>query len=286
MAELTPEEMRMAIGELPEEILRHLFGQLSEETQRAAKSALKTKSAAPTPTPVIVKPIPAQASKNAVPSGSGSLTIRLSGRGAGYAPPLNKATLLALFKELPEPELARLFESLPQDTRIEASRNLAAMRTAALGGILNPALSVSREFAHILNPALSVSQPASVKTAPTNEANGIPEPGTMASDAPPQPAGDGQDAAESDAASAMRHGPDFRSLAWGDAQYAFTPSQAAVVKVLWEARDNRTPDVGEQFILEAVDSCGSRLRDIFSKNPAWGTLILTGKTKGTFRLAE
>jgi len=104
--------------------------------------------------------------------------------------------------------------------------------------------------------------------------------GLAAHGAPAHGGGGGQDAGD------LRHGPDFRSVVWGDEQYSFTGYQAAAVKLLWKARDNGTPDVGEQCILEGVDSCGSRLRDIFSKNPAWGTLIVPGRTKGTFRLAE
>lgn len=82
------------------------------------------------------------------------------------------------------------------------------------------------------------------------------------------------------------HSPDFRSVRWCGTDYTFTATQAAIVKLLWEAREHNTPDVGVQYLLEAVDSMTSRLPDIFRNNKAWGKLIVNGETKGTKRLAD
>jgi hypothetical protein len=83
-----------------------------------------------------------------------------------------------------------------------------------------------------------------------------------------------------------QHSPDFRSYTWGQERYSFTPGQAAVVRVLQEAKDNGTPDVGQDTLMEAAGSEGSRLRDLFKAHPAWGNLIVRGDGKGTLRLVD
>jgi hypothetical protein len=91
--------------------------------------------------------------------------------------------------------------------------------------------------------------------------------------------------------SKTRHGPDFRSVDWCGREYPFTKAQAACVKVLWEAWENGTPEVGNYTILQAAKSEQSRLQDVFKQrgkmHPAWGTMIVSCPTnKGAFRLQE
>lgn len=81
------------------------------------------------------------------------------------------------------------------------------------------------------------------------------------------------------------HSPDFRSVNWFGTPHEFTAQQAACVKVLWEAWENRTPTVGDSTILEAADSDAERLGLVFRDHPAWETMIVAGSTKGTHRLA-
>lgn len=83
------------------------------------------------------------------------------------------------------------------------------------------------------------------------------------------------------------HGPDFGSTLWFGKKYIFTPTQAACVKVLWEAWRLGTAEVGESTVLESADSSSSRLRDVFDKgqHPAWGTMIQS-PGKGLFKLAQ
>ncbi len=87
-----------------------------------------------------------------------------------------------------------------------------------------------------------------------------------------------------------KHSTDYHSVLWYGTEYKFTNTQAACVKVLWEAWEQGTPDVGQAAILEEVDSDRRRLSDVFGRgkkrHPAWGTMIQPGATKGTFRLAE
>jgi hypothetical protein len=86
----------------------------------------------------------------------------------------------------------------------------------------------------------------------------------------------------------FRHSEDFRSVYWFGSDHTFTPTQAACVRVLWQAWENGTPEIGQATILEhpAVDSESSRLSDLFKGHPAWKTMIVTGTTAGTYRLAE
>lgn len=80
--------------------------------------------------------------------------------------------------------------------------------------------------------------------------------------------------------------PDFREVVWYGTQYHFTETQAACVRVLWEAWDQRTPEVSEQRALVEADYQGKRMVDLFKGNPAWSTMIVAGHTKGSRRLQE
>jgi hypothetical protein len=81
-----------------------------------------------------------------------------------------------------------------------------------------------------------------------------------------------------------RHSADFRSVHWFGADYTFTPTQAAVIRQLWEAWEDGTPGLGQETLLEGAGSTGDRLRDVFRGSPAWGTLVVP-LGKGLFSLA-
>jgi hypothetical protein len=87
------------------------------------------------------------------------------------------------------------------------------------------------------------------------------------------------------------HSPDFRSVRWFGIVYAFTPMQAACVQVLWQAWEHGAPELSQAAILEAAGSAGARLRDVFDmgktkgQHSSWGRMIVSGNTKGSFRLA-
>ena len=58
------------------------------------------------------------------------------------------------------------------------------------------------------------------------------------------------------------------------------------MQLLDELRQQGTPEVGQAFILEYLDlDKTKRLRDIFKHSDAWGTLVVDGVRKGTYRLA-
>jgi hypothetical protein len=90
---------------------------------------------------------------------------------------------------------------------------------------------------------------------------------------------------------------DFRCVLWTDGElYHFTAGQAAVVKVLWEAWLNCTPELGLATLHERGYFGGSlpslfRVsvrrggRRRFLPHPALGPMIIRGATQGTWRLA-
>jgi len=85
------------------------------------------------------------------------------------------------------------------------------------------------------------------------------------------------------------HSSDFRSVRWELRRFSFTPTQAACVRVLWEAWEKGTPELGQETILDQAGSNGSRLRDVFKSkkrkmHDAWGTMIVQGHSNGSFCL--
>jgi len=89
------------------------------------------------------------------------------------------------------------------------------------------------------------------------------------------------------------HSPDFRSVLWNGILFTFTPTQAACVAVLWESSRNGVPEVGQETILELADSKARRLADVFrlsgdgrKTHPAWGWMIVSGATRGSYQLAD
>ena len=83
-----------------------------------------------------------------------------------------------------------------------------------------------------------------------------------------------------------RHSSDFRSVNWYGQRYTFSAGQAAVVRLLWEAWQNDTPEVGQETLLDGAGSEGSKIADLFRDHPAWGQFVVPGGSRGTYRLAE
>jgi hypothetical protein len=94
----------------------------------------------------------------------------------------------------------------------------------------------------------------------------------MGNDSRPPPAG-------------CAHSPDFRSVRWLGESYDFTAAQAVIVGMLWDAWERRTPDVGHETLLSGAGLETRRLADVFKGHPAWGTMIISGGTKGAARLS-
>ena len=82
------------------------------------------------------------------------------------------------------------------------------------------------------------------------------------------------------------HGQDFACVRWFGTVHSFTPTQSAVVRILWTAWEEGIPDVRQETLLLAAGSESERIPPIFKDHKAWGTMIAPGLAKGTFRLQE
>jgi hypothetical protein len=81
------------------------------------------------------------------------------------------------------------------------------------------------------------------------------------------------------------HSVDYRSVTIRDQNFTLTSRQAQVIQILDESRINGLPDVGQDYLLEKLETPNSRLRDSFKSNrPAWNNLVKPGAKKGTVRL--
>ncbi|HEY2411572.1 MAG TPA: PfkB family carbohydrate kinase [Pirellulaceae bacterium] len=78
---------------------------------------------------------------------------------------------------------------------------------------------------------------------------------------------------------------DYRSVRWLGETHTFTEKQATVVKTLYEHWRAGIPDVSHDALLDAADSDGSRLVDLFKRNQkAYRAMITQGARRGTARL--
>lgn len=101
------------------------------------------------------------------------------------------------------------------------------------------------------------------------------------------PAGGTKTKLESDISrgSDFTYSPDFRWVCLNGQPFTLTPSQAQVIRLLFEAHEKKTPELGQSYILEQIESTSRRLRDLFKSSPkAWKELIRPGAKRGTFRL--
>lgn len=70
-----------------------------------------------------------------------------------------------------------------------------------------------------------------------------------------------------------RHSPDYRSVRWFGVTHSFSPSQAVIVRCLWEAWRNGTPSMGAASLIEAADMVSDRVADLFRGHEAWGNMV-------------
>jgi hypothetical protein len=90
----------------------------------------------------------------------------------------------------------------------------------------------------------------------------------------------------------FHHSPDYRSAYWKGEGFTFTPTEAEIVELLHKTWENDTPDLGQAYIIGVLEdrsrkeelSSNARVSEYFKGNPAWNTLIVKGKSKGTLRL--
>lgn len=88
---------------------------------------------------------------------------------------------------------------------------------------------------------------------------------------------------------AASHSPDFGQVNWFGVVYYFaTREERSAVAHLWHAAAAGLESLDQDQILDAADCRCPRLRDLFGRHPAWGTMIvqdLTGKP-GHYKLSQ
>ncbi|HVU83757.1 MAG TPA: hypothetical protein VHC50_02890 [Puia sp.] len=81
------------------------------------------------------------------------------------------------------------------------------------------------------------------------------------------------------------HSEDFRQVTAFGKTFSLTLYQSRAVEKLWKAWNSHIPEMHQAAILEGIESCSKRLRDVFKSNmEAYRALIVPGERKGTFKL--
>ena len=82
---------------------------------------------------------------------------------------------------------------------------------------------------------------------------------------------------------AFIHADDFRSVKYRGIEYSLTKTQALIVKRLHEYHEKGISKVHQDTLLEDLEICSKRLRDVFKGSTAWKELVLPAG-KGFFGL--
>lgn len=82
------------------------------------------------------------------------------------------------------------------------------------------------------------------------------------------------------------HGPQFRSVRWDGQLYEFTPTQAAIISLLWQLAEQGTPVASGDWLIERAgsDVSNGRVDVIFQGHPFWQVGLVRGRTRGTYGL--
>jgi hypothetical protein len=85
------------------------------------------------------------------------------------------------------------------------------------------------------------------------------------------------------------HSSDYRSIYKDGRTFFLTEKQAQVIKLLWEAQENKTPELAQDSIMVLVSpNTTTRLIDLFKDDDAgkaaWNALIERGHTRNAVRL--
>lgn len=82
------------------------------------------------------------------------------------------------------------------------------------------------------------------------------------------------------------HSLDYACARWNGVLHSFTPAQGSVVRLLWEAHEAGFPDVRGETLLAAAGSESDKIASLFKNHPCWGSMIVAGEARGSYRLAS
>lgn len=79
---------------------------------------------------------------------------------------------------------------------------------------------------------------------------------------------------------AIAHGADYAGVKWGGHVFTFSVTQRLIVAALFNARAQGYEWVTQESLIAVADSRAERLRDLFGRHPAFGTMIVSAVTAG------
>lgn len=124
----------------------------------------------------------------------------------------------------------------------------------------------ARRVASVVASDLTVEEPPDVVDAPSSASSR---------------AGSREHIAES---GTFVHSPCYTSVRWNGEEFHFSPNQASVIRLLHESYQQGVGEMSQHLLLTEIESKSRRLRDVLRRSGAWGTLVVHGERKGTFRL--
>jgi hypothetical protein len=80
------------------------------------------------------------------------------------------------------------------------------------------------------------------------------------------------------------HADDFSTATWLGKHYEFNFAQSQAVHLLWEAYEADSPSVNGAVLIENIETGSDRVSGVFKHHPAWGTMIVPGERRNTWRL--
>src|SRR4051812_15637983 len=76
------------------------------------------------------------------------------------------------------------------------------------------------------------------------------------------------------------HTADFATVRWNGRTFALSPTQRAIINVLWQAHADGVPFVAEATLLTEVESAGKRVDELFRRLDGWRHIIDRGSKHG------
>lgn len=77
---------------------------------------------------------------------------------------------------------------------------------------------------------------------------------------------------------------DYGTVRYRGKDHVLTSNQSLMMRVLHQAYLNRFPDVEKLKLLAAIENEESQVKDSWKRSPLWGTLIVSSKRRGRYRL--
>ena len=81
------------------------------------------------------------------------------------------------------------------------------------------------------------------------------------------------------------HSPDFSTVRSKGRGYSLGPNERAAFRVLYEAWERDTPELGGDYVIEQAESNARNMSELFKRSGVWKTLVVPGSRRGVYRLS-